>query len=217
MIKFTIKFKNNPYEEVLNNALIIQISMGFPYNHPLGLPKGSVRATITLMLSLDLVWLSINDSPLADQVTTMTVVALTFYFGGKMRNTAPLPRNTDASLRAWGLPAGSIRTILILIFGSASAYLFVRDGSIPNYLQEVINIIFGYLFGKFFQGMRKKMFGDDKEKTGVGIVDHLKSILALGVTSTAIYYTIFLVSNSLTGLLILTTSAFLGFYFGARD
>lgn len=191
--------------------------MGFPYPYPLGLPKGSVRATLTLILSLDLVWLSLQQSAIADQVTTMTVVSLTFYFGGKMRSSAPIPRNTDASLRAWGLPAGTIRSLLIIIFGATSAYLqFIGDG-IPDYLLKVINIIVGYLGGRMFEKIRNKIFKTDPENKKVGIIDHLKALLAIAVTAPTLYFTIFLPTNELTSPLILITSIVLGFYFGARD
>ncbi len=53
--------------------------------YPLGLPKGSVRATITIALSIDLVWLSIEGELIANRLATLTAIALTFYFGGKMQ------------------------------------------------------------------------------------------------------------------------------------
>ena len=190
--------------------------MGFPYNYPLGLPKGSVRATITLLLSVELVFLTILDNGIADSIATMTIVSLSFYFGGKMRVSVMLPRNADKSLRAWGLPAGTIRFLLILIFGSASFYMYYFQHNIPNYFIEVINIIFGYLGGKTFEIIRNKLF-KKSEEAKVSIIDHLKSLVILGLTITTLFYSFTSPSIELTAILIMISSIVLGFYFGARD
>ncbi|MCY3410822.1 MAG: hypothetical protein INQ03_04205 [Candidatus Heimdallarchaeota archaeon] len=189
--------------------------MGFPYPFPLGLPKGSVRATITLALALDLTYLAIKNSDLATNVATMAIVSLTFYFGGKFRNTAPVPRSTDRGLRAWGLPAGSIRTILTIIFLGTAGYIFFIQGTLPDYLLEIINIILGFGAGKIFLAIRKKYFGKEDDKTG--IVDHLKALLMLGITGFSIYLTIADPLNALTTTIVFVSSVALGFYFGARN
>lgn len=191
--------------------------MGFPYNHPLGLPKGSVRATITLLLSVELALLTILNNSIAESIATMTLVGVVFYFGGKMRVDSMIPRNAERSLRAWGLPAGSIRTLLILIFGGTIGYLyFYEEAIIPTYFIEVINIIAGYLAGRTFEFFRDKLFKKSEEDK-VSIIDHLKSLAILGLTVVTIFYSFTSPGIDLTALLIVISSWTLGFYFGARD
>lgn len=194
----------------------LHLNMGFPYNYPLGLPKGSVRATITLLLSVELAFLTILDNPIADSIATMTLVGVVFYFGGKMRVDSMIPRSADRSLRAWGLPPGTIRFLLILIFSGTIGYLYYYQQIIPTYFIEVINIIAGYLAGRTFEFIRDKLFKKDEEDK-VSIIDHLKSLSILGLTIVTIFYSFTEPGIDLTSLLIVISSWTLGFYFGSRD
>ena len=184
--------------------------MAYPY--PLGLPKGTIRASITLLLSINLVYLTFIQSAIADAMASITLVSLTFYFGGRMRAAGIIPRDVDRSQRAWGLPAGTIRLILILMFGGSTYYFFAYDNLIPSYYVEVIYLIAGYLGGRIFS----KFFNreDDRNNT---ITDHLKALLAMGVTITTLTYSIIEPAGSLTQLLIYMTAIGVSFYFGARE
>ncbi len=188
--------------------------MSFPYPYPLGLPKGSVRATITMLLSIDLLLLTFEQNTLAERFAAMTVVALTFYFGGKMRASAIVPHDVDASQRAWGLPAGTIRTFLIILYSSSSAYIYYIEGTIPKYIIEIMYLIAGYLLGRLFQKLFLRFKKNEKNN---GIVDHLKAIVVLITTILVIYLSQVDPLNSLTILLILINNILLGFYFGARE
>ncbi|MDH5403109.1 MAG: hypothetical protein OEZ01_03210 [Candidatus Heimdallarchaeota archaeon] len=190
--------------------------MGFPYPYPLGLPKGSVRSTITLLLSIDLLLLMMYDSKYAESMTTVVVVALTFYFGGRMRG-APVPRDkSDKSIRAWGLPAGTIRTILILLYGGFSVFYYLEHSSLPNYLLEIIYIIAGYLIGHYFNKVRRHFFHKDTGSVSIGFLDHLKAIVMLGVTITTLIITLITTDPAQIFLWINLASIILGFYFGER-
>lgn len=190
--------------------------MGFPFPFPLGLPKGSVRATMTLLLSINLVILSIYEDPVAAKLATVVAVALTFYFGGKMRATTPVPRSVEPSLRAWGLPAGTIRFLLIAIFGGGIYYIqYVKHNTLPDFFLEIIYVIVGYLMGTSFNRI-KAIFMDPKDE-GVDFLDHLKAIFAIAVTIFVVYLTQTKPTSQLTEDSIFFTSIFLGFYFGSRQ
>ena len=185
--------------------------------NPLGLPKGTVRATITIALSVDLVWLSIEKVPVADQLATLVEIALTFYFGGKMRAEIPIPRTIERSERAWGLPAGSIRFLIIIIFSVGIYQLMVVEGdtTLPSYYFEVIYSVIGYNLGMIYTKIRKKLF--PKPKSGATLLDHLKSLAFLVLTGITIYYTIYSTGSETTVNLIYGSTILLGFYFGVRD
>lgn len=189
----------------------------FQTRYPLGLPKGSVRATITIALSVDLVWLSIEREPIASQLATLTAIALTFYFGGKMRAEIPIPRSVSASERAWGLPAGTIRFLIIVIFSVGIYQLMIVEGEdfLPSYYLEVIYSVIGYNLGMIYTKIRRKIF--PKPKTNAGLLDHLKSLAFLAITGITIFYTIYHSADQMTENLIFGATVLLGFYFGVRD
>lgn len=189
----------------------------FNTRHPLGLPKGSVRASITIALSIDLVWLSIEREPIANQFATLTAIALTFYFGGKMRADIPIPKSVTASERAWGLPAGTIRFLIIVIFSFGVYQLMIIDGRdfLPSYYLEVIYSVIGYNLGMIYMKVRKRLFPNPK--TTAGLLDHFKSLAFLALTGLTIFYTIYHSSSPDTELLIFGSTVLLGFYFGVRD
>ncbi|MCH8908874.1 MAG: hypothetical protein IH840_17445, partial [Candidatus Heimdallarchaeota archaeon] len=163
--------------------------MGFPYPHPLGLPKGSVRATITLSITINLILLTFDQSKeeLANLIAVAAAVSMTFYFGGRMRGIQVTPRDRidetideaskklAASERAWGLPAGTIRGMLILIFATTLGYLQFQGDEIPDALLEIINIIGGFLLGRGFNRVKLAIFGDQPH-IGTTIIDHLKAL-----------------------------------------
>jgi hypothetical protein len=197
--------------------------MGFPYPYPLGLPKGSIRATITLLLSLNLVWLTITESDYAGSFSTTVAVALTFYFGGTMRGTQIIPRDTVAGLRAWGLPAGTIRTLLTLLFMGLTYYVFTYQGTVPNHLVELLNIMLGYLLGRSFNRIKHRFFIKDKnteEGPHVSWIDHLKALVIVIYVS-FVSYSVFtdfnIIPEDMIDMLIFISSIVMGFYFGERS
>ncbi|MHA2254190.1 MAG: hypothetical protein ACXAD7_27835, partial [Candidatus Kariarchaeaceae archaeon] len=132
--------------------------------YPLWLPKGTVRSTLTLILSVNFILLTIDESEYAGSLSTIVAVALSFYFGGRMRGKGIAPvTSVDRSQRAWGLPAGTIRIILILLFAGATYYIYNDTDSIPDEFTEVINLILGYLLGQFFTKIQIKLFGKKDE------------------------------------------------------
>jgi hypothetical protein len=189
------------------------------YPYPLGLPKGSVRATLTLLVSINYILLTIDEKyELATSLSPIVAVALSFYFGGRMRSASirPTAVKVDASQRAWGLPAGTIRLILILLFGGAAAYLYYDQEAIPDFFIEAINLILGYLLGQLFTQMRVKIFGKDEETDTANIVDHIKAIGVVAVTAGTVYLTLADPDSSLLEDWIKLASIVLGFYFGSR-
>ncbi len=133
-----------------------------------------------------------------------------------MRVTTPVPRSVEASLRAWGLPAGTIRFLLIAIFGAGIYYIqFVKSNTIPDFFLEIIYVIVGYLIGTSFNKI-KAIFMDPKDD-GVDFLDHLKALFALAVTIFVVYLTLTEPASQLTEDVIFLTTIFLGFYFGSRQ
>lgn len=190
--------------------------MNFPYPYPLGLPKGTVRATLTLTLSFDLIYLMISGEQIASHLATIVVVALAFYFGGMMRATQPIATKIDSSQRAFGLPAGSIRLFLLILYGGTLTFVYYYKYTIPKYFLEIIYIIAGYIFGKIFNFITNHLF--PRRTTGsVSIIDHLKALFAIVLTGITIYFTISEPNTNTTQLWVYIASILLGFYFSSRE
>lgn len=186
--------------------------MGFPYPYPLGLPKGTVRASLTISVSVNLLFLTYYDMADATAFSSVVAVALAFYFGGRIRGGDPSDKPKTAAERAFALPAGTVRSFLIIMFAGFSGYLLYTGAQLPRYLLEVISLIAGYIFGVIF----RHIFHKDKSGK-VSLLQHLKSILAIAITALSIYMSISLPGDILTNYAIQGASLFLGFYFGSRD
>ena len=190
--------------------------MGFPYPYPLGLPKGSVRSTITMAVSISLAVLINRSSPYANSMSVAAAVCITFYFGGRMRGSAITPRDTNRGQRAWGLPAGTIRSMLTLLYIGIGYYLYTKGKDIPDFLIEILNIIIGYIIGHNFNRFRNRFFPRDPNATGVHWFDHLKAIFVLTLTGLTVYNTIYEVFPHVNWWIFALNVA-VGFYFAERS
>ncbi len=197
--------------------------MGFPYPYPLGLPKGTVRATLTLLLSVDLFLITLREEPYADQVASIVLVALAFYFGGRMRARGMvIPRDsTTRADRAWGLPSGTIRTILIVFFVFQVLYLQSLGRSIPPYYVDIATIIFGFLFGRTFNrikvAFRRRRGVEEDRLNKTSLIEHMNAVLAIVVVSITFYVTVYIPSFELLDQWIGAAAIYLGFYYGERS
>jgi hypothetical protein len=214
--------------------------MGFPYPYPLGLPKGSVRSTVTLILSVNLMVLTYFESSIAVNLSTMVVVTLTFYFGGRMRGVvAPVPRDVKSTgLRAWGLPAGTIRTLLFFMYIAMFIFFVIDARTAPPYFFQILNIMLGYILGSsanrisnFVRKRRGKVEVADDVIRSITIWGHLRALVMLSFTILTFLFTIFYTNylfDVFGGILpledevralqvwILANSVAIGFYFGER-
>lgn len=199
-----------------------RLGMGFPYPYPLGLPKGSVRATLTLLLSTDLFLITIREEPFADQVASIVLVALAFYFGGRMRARGMvIPRDTSTRAdRAWGLPSGTIRTILIIFFIFQVLYLQYIGISIPDYYIDIATIIFGFLFGRTFNrfkvAFRRRRGVEEERLNKTSLIEHLNAVAAIAIVGFTFYVTAFNPTFQFLEQWIAAAAIYLGFYYGER-
>lgn len=203
------------YSEIYMNRCYDYHDMGFPYPYPLGLPKGSVRATLTLVLSANFIVLQYYNISIAENFSVLIAISLTFYFGGRMRVTSTLtPKQTDdASLRAWGMPVGTIRVVLYVVFTALGVYVYLQNGDLPNYLQSIINLMYGHLLGSIWNSIK----GKKANKRGKAIFGHLQAILAIVVVAFTYYITLVApIAIALQDMWIDVASITLGFYFGER-
>jgi len=158
---------------------------------PLRLPTGTVRAIIALILCGTLWYWTLRrtvDPPPVLVNSALLVVA--FYFG--VRSTPPAtPGPSGGSLEAPAktrhplfLPRGSIRTVLALGFLGVMAYVAYRDGTIPQTLLLVFEIIASYVIGYVFSVilLRRARAGKGLSRRA-SAVRNVISLVAIGITA----------------------------------
>ncbi len=199
----------------INNSLIKILTMGFPYPYPLGLPRGSVRASITLIYLGLLTYFVLLGDPLYEKLATSVSVMVAFYFDGRIRGTMS-SGVAGSGERAFGLPPKTIRTIVLLDILLLWVYTYYFEGYIPPFLNELLIIILGYISGTLFFEIKRLVFKPSKTPSANSWIDHLKACVILG-------FSILFAGTLLTGFagasdewLFNTSYVLAGFYYGER-
>ncbi len=122
---------------------------------PLGLPYGSVRALLTLLI-VAVVIVQIGRGREVELLWTETLmIALAHYFTSRRFIKLPpevIRRLTDegqieAEARPLYLPRYSIRAILILAFVGLAVYLYRQDRLFQSQAVSILGVVFAYLLG----------------------------------------------------------------------
>jgi hypothetical protein len=88
-----------------------------PYRHPLGLPAGSIRALLSLLI-LGLLWLLLavpeqpGKNPIQVPMALYCLLALVFHFFGSHGHS--IPSSASGQPAPWHLPRGTFRIIMVL-------------------------------------------------------------------------------------------------------
>lgn len=182
---------------------------------PLHLPRGSIRAMVTLATAGSCWVLMLGGGVVPGYLLSLLLTIIGYYFGfrQKLRNAAG--RILDPSARAaepLHLPGGTIRLFLVLGFAVCGAVVYARGQlTDPAYLEFFVvltGLVAGYFFARFFAGA-----------VGAGtqnLLNHVKGVLVLAAA-------VILAALLLSGLhmdrprLALTLAAAVSFYFGSRS
>jgi len=125
-----------------------QQTQGQKLPQPLGLPSGSVRAVIALMLSGTLWYQILNGvEPKAILVESVLLV-VGFYFGVRSGTGPPLaPASTEGTRQPLFLPRGSIRLVLLFGFFGVIAYMWFKNRGIPDAFTLILEVLASYIIG----------------------------------------------------------------------
>lgn len=189
--------------------------MGFPYPYPLGLPKGTVRASITLIYLGLLTYFVLLGDLLYEKLATSVSVMVAFYFDGRIRGTMS-SSIAGPGERAFGLPAKTVRTIILLDILLLWGYSYYFEGIIPSFLNELVIMILGYLAGALFYEIKTIIFGPRSTSSSNSWLDHLKALIVLGFT---LFFATAIISGyagSADEWLFNTSYVLAGFYYGER-
>jgi hypothetical protein len=179
---------------------------------PLSLPRGSVRALISLSLLGVLCVLMLRGVEAPLPLALVTLVALGHYFGS--RSTAPPRPGTRPPLF---LPRGSIRAIIVLGLGTV-AYFLWEDGRLELTMENrnsailfvAAALVLGFLFRKAADIVTRGRMTRPRRW-----VENAKAVLALAATA-LLMISCFSAEEALDNAALLA-APFIVFYFGSRE
>jgi hypothetical protein len=124
---------------------------------PLGLPRGSIRALLTLLIVAVVISQLIRGQEVQLLWTETLMIALAHYFAS--RRFIRLPPDVIKRLVAEGhielearplyLPSYSIRVLLITAFALTGVYLFRQGRLFEQQSLSILGVVFAYLLGVF--------------------------------------------------------------------
>ena len=194
-----------------------------PLKPPLGLPAGSVRATLAIILSGSLWYVILRGGDPPQILVDSALLVVAFYFG--VRSTAPVvPAVKPVSVlgepkvrQPLYLPRGIVRTVLAVGFLGVIAYVAYRDGTMPQALVLILQVIVSYVIGYGISRvlLRRARLGKELSR-GAWVARNAISVAAIGITAGASWAIVTgqfdLVPEYLRNGLAWT----IAFYFGSR-
>ena len=163
---------------------------------PLGLPPGSVRALLTILIvgvvclqvargePLDLLWTETLAIALAHYFTTRRFVDLPPELLQRLKDEGQIPVESNPLF----LPGHTVRGLIILAFLVLTLYLQRQGRLMDSQALAVLGLVGAYLLGVVGLGIRKMMARGDRFPALRGVWNDVKALAALvvmGVTFAA--------------------------------
>ena len=148
--------------------------------HPLFIPKGSVRALVTLTLTGAGCYLLTQGTALTNELSVGLFIVLSYYFahrGAHVGTTSPTEKNPLF------LPRGFIRTILSLGLIGTFVYVFAvrKDASLFSSNKATFIPLMSFFAGILLQAFYKRRKARPDVKTPfLDLFDHFKALVVLG-------------------------------------
>jgi hypothetical protein len=191
---------------------------------PLGLPPGSVRALLTLLIISAVVVETVRGHKLDVALAEALMIVLASYFA--TRRVVDLPADLAAKLESEGhlpserhplyLPRFSVRIIIILTFVGLGAYLYQRQELFTERSLSTLGLVGAYFLGVLFRAATR-LFG--QRQLPEGLLDWFADLRAIVVLVAVVTLTGSYWIDRRDGLpewAESTTLSLLLFYFGSR-
>lgn len=190
---------------------------------PLGLPTGSVRALLTLIVvAVVVARVAIGKSPDPLWIETL-LIALAHYFTS--RRFVSLPPDVMLRLEQEGviakerhplyLPKNSIRTIIVGTFVGLGIYLYREPRLVTPEAVALLSMVFAYLLGVIVRSI-SSWFAKRRSQPITGVWGDIKALIVLGAIVVAAVLALFDVGVQLPPLVDRIALGLTLFYFGSR-
>lgn len=190
---------------------------------PLGLPTGSVRALLTLIVvAVVVARVALGKSPDPLWIETL-LIALAHYFTS--RRFVSLPPDVMLRLEQEGviakerhplyLPKNSIRTIIVGAFVGLGIYLYREPRLVTPEAVALLSMVFAYLLGAIVRSV-SGWFAKRRSQPITGVWGDIKALIVLGAIVIAAIPVLFDVGIPISPLVDRIALGLTLFYFGSR-
>lgn len=183
---------------------------------PLGLPKGSVRALVSLAMAATALVLVVRGQDLPGALASLLLAIIGFYFGFRTKASTLSDRLYDPTATRelpLYMPPGVIRLMLILSFVAAGALLASRGRLGATREQaEFFVILSGLVVGHYFSKITRPTSRGSK-----AVMGHIKAMAVLALTCSLAWVFISGAGASMPPWSVMGLCATVSFYFGSRS
>ena len=145
---------------------------------PLGLPRGSIRALLTLMIVAVVIAQLVRGRKIHLLWTETLMIAMAHYFASRRFIRLPpeeIKRLVDEGYieleaRPLYLPSYSIRLILIASFTAVGVYLYLHGRLLEPQALSILGVVFAYLLGVFLRVQTVRGWEDAKAFVILGVL-----------------------------------------------
>lgn len=190
---------------------------------PLGLPSGSVRAILTLLIVAVVVVQVVRGNPVERLWIETLMIALAHYYTS--RRFIRLPPDVIRRLETEGhveqeahplyLPRHSIRAILVLTFIGLAVYLYQENRLFEHQSLSILGVVFAFLLGVIARAVLAWWTKGRRSKAIVWWEDLKAAVVLLVLICTATAYFVDR-TDLLPEYARSTTLGLVLFYFGSR-
>lgn len=181
--------------------------------YPLWMPRGSVRAILTLIVLGSIWFLIFTNKTINENLQDALLMLLGYYFAmrrGKSSSEGPSP-----SAPLW-LPGGSIRIFIFLGFAVLTYVLYTKHQLFDNRAFPLLLLTWGFFLGYFPKMILHRWEERMSQNVIFQFLGHTKAILTIAVV---LAFCICVIFEKEALLPVHSSKAFmaiLGFYFGNR-
>jgi hypothetical protein len=207
----------------LNESRTQTVRKQIAHHPPLGLPNGSVRALLTLLIVAVVVSQVARGQHVSTLWTETLMIALAHYFSTRrfiklapeLIHQLEAEEAVETELHPLYLPNNSIRTIIFAAFLGLAVYLWTQNRLFESEEMAILGVVFAFFFGTIAK-MALHWWTKGKQTHAVRGWQDFKAIVVLLVLAyTAGVYLLDPATPPPTGLRNATLGLVL-FYFGSR-
>jgi hypothetical protein len=187
--------------------------MSTPSDHPpLGLPRGSIRALLTLMIVAVVIAQLVRGGEIHLLWTETLMIAMAHYFASRRFIRLPPAEikrlvqegYIELEARPLYLPSHSIRVLLLVSFIAVGVYLYLHGRLLEPQALSILGVVFAYLLGIFVRVQQVRRWED------------IKAFVILTVTAVTSAAYLLDYGNSVPKPMQAVTLGLVLFYFGSR-
>ena len=187
-------------------------------HHPLFLPKGSVRALVSLALAVSFWGLTFTGRDVPGYLMGLLLTVVGYYFGYRADvDCGGLTVHDSAAEteRPLNLPAGVIRLVLTIGFAASAGVLLARGRLSELPYAEFFVILLGLLLGTVFG----KLLARVRHTAAYGLINHVKAVVVLALAGFLAWAMLAEPTREAIPhqeIVFIVLCALISFYFGSR-